>query len=110
MLSVPTLSYHRKPAKRTFENTQSEGPRNTWKKAGGKENMKKKGGRKGEREKRRKNTRLPAIEAVMKQAMLAATRVLIANFAMSLFLVCANGPSPPRSTPRPKKLLKPHNA
>lgn len=103
MLSVPTLSYHRKPAKRTFENTQSEGPRNTWKKAGGKEKMKRKGEKK-------KNARLPAIEAVMKQAMLAATRVLIANFAMSLFLVCANGPSPPRSTPRPKKLLKPHNA
>ena len=53
---------------------------------------------------------LPAILAVIKQAMVAATRDLIAILAMSPRRLGAIGPRPPRSTPRPRKFVKPHKA
>jgi len=52
----------------------------------------------------------PAILAVIKQAMVAATRDLIAILAMSPRRLGAIGPRPPRSTPRPRKFVKPHKA
>ena len=53
---------------------------------------------------------LPAILAVIKQAMVAANRVLIAILAMSLCRLGAIGPKPPSNTPRPRKLKKPQSA
>ena len=53
---------------------------------------------------------LPAILAVIKQAMVAANRVLIAILAMSLCRLGAIGPKPPSNTPRPRKLVKPQSA
>ena len=53
---------------------------------------------------------LPAILAVIKQAMVAANRVLIAILAMSLCRLGAIGPKPPSNTPRPRKFVKPQSA
>lgn len=53
---------------------------------------------------------LPAMLAVIKQAIVAANRLLIANLAMSLLRFGAIGPRPPNNTPRPRKFVKPHRA
>ena len=53
---------------------------------------------------------LPAIEAVIKQAMVAANRVLRAILAMSPWRLGAIGPRPPSNTPRPRKFVNPHSA
>lgn len=53
---------------------------------------------------------MPAMQAVMKQAMVPAIRALNDPEAMSLFLEGAMDESPPITIPREPKLAKPQRA
>ena len=50
------------------------------------------------------------MQAVIKQAMVPATRALIATFDMSGTLLLAMGPSPPNTTPIDAMFENPHRA